>query len=231
MSQIQFYNSGSFNIKELFNVILYKIRFSLDNPEFFSPCGIWLYSGKQGKGKTLSMMNALVNICRQYPKAIICTDMDIKLEVFGLNNTIVPYTDYSQIETLKNGIYGVIFVWDEIQVIYNCMESRGVPTSELACFCQNRKDRRLVLATSQKSNRPAKEIREQCSYLIKCDNFFEILQRNTIIEPDDDNEIDKNGKIQGELIAKCYFFHTLSLYNCYNTYNKIEKPRRLFRKE
>lgn len=227
---VKYYNTGSFNVKELFNVIKYKILYSLDNPDFFSPCGIWLFTGKQGKGKTLSLMNALVNVCRQYPQAIICTDMDIDISLFGLENEIIPYTDYSQIYDLKNGIYGVIFVFDEIQVIYNCMETRGVPVSELACFCQNRKDRRLVLATTQKSNRTAKEIREQCSYVIKCDNYFQVLQKNTIIEPDDDNEIGKDGKIQGAVIGRCYFFHTLNLYNCYNTYNKIEKPKRLLRR-
>lgn len=224
MSSVKDYNNGSLNPKRLFDTLKYKLLFARDNPDFFYPCGIWLYCGSQGDGKTLSLVNALINICKIYPKALICSNLELHLEKFGITNKIVEYSDYEQIQTTKNGIEGVIFVIDEIQVVYNCMETRGVPISELACFCQNRKDRRLILGTSQRSNRVAKEIREQCSYLIECRNYFECVQHNQIISPDFSD--DKDGKIHGEIISTKFWFHSPDLYSAYDTYNKISKLKR-----
>lgn len=228
MSDVKDYNTGSVNPHNLYDTLEYKLLFARDNPDFFYPCGIWLYCGSQGDGKTLSLVNALIKVCKDYPKALICTNLELHLENFDIHNEIVQYTDYEQLMTMKNGIFGIIFVLDEIQVIYNYMESKGVPVSELACFCQNRKDRRLIMATSQRSNRVKKEIREQTSYLIECRNYFQAIQHNKICEPDFND--DSDGKIHGNVISNKIWFHSPKLYKAYDTYSKIEKPKRSIKK-
>jgi hypothetical protein len=188
-----------------------------NNPNYFYPDGIWVFSGPQGSGKTLSACKCFKEILKQYPNALICSN----LEINGIDNDVIPFTDYSQLENLSNGTDGIIFFIDEIHVLWNSLESKDIPISEMACFCQMRKDRRVIIGTSQLYSRIAKPIREQLKYVIKCKNFFGILQFNTFIDPTQCN--DDNGDCDGEMIGRQIFFHSPNDYNNYNTLTKINR--------
>ncbi|MBQ8239828.1 MAG: ATP-binding protein [Bacteroides sp.] len=204
----------------LFKTLDYKVRFARDNPDYFYPAGIWCFCGPQGSGKTLSAVLTLKEMLKEYPKAMVCSNLAIS----GLDRPVIPFTDYKQLEELSNGIYGIIFLIDEIHVLWNSLESKDIPISEMACFCQMRKDRRVILGTSQKYNRVAKPIREQLQYVITCDNYFGLLQSNTVIDPNEGEE--KDGKLEGQIVAHQYWFHFPELYNSYDTLFKINKPKR-----
>ena len=214
------YLSGSLNPIHALNTIRYNIEFAQNNPDYFYPAGIWTFCGPQGSGKTLSMVQCLKMLCAEYPKALVCTNLEIK----GIENKVVPFTDYEQLRTLTNGIYGVIFVLDEIHVLWNSLESKDIPISEMACFCQMRKDRRVILGTSQVYSRIAKPIREQLQYVIDCKNYFGLLQFNTILDPAE--SIEKNGNIEAKKIGVKSWFHQPELYRSYDTLFKIEKAKR-----
>lgn len=220
MSDIKKYTQGSINPIHALETLHYKLLFARDNPDYFYPAGIWVFCGPQGSGKTLSAVQTLKAMLEDYPKAIVCSNLDIK----GLDRPIIPFTDYSQLEQLDNGIYGVIFFIDEIHVLWNSLESKEIPISEMACFCQMRKARRVILGTSQKYNRIAKPIREQLQYVIDCRNFFGLLQWNDIIDPNEGEETD--GRLTGEKIATRIWFHRPALYDSYDTLFKIEKAHR-----
>lgn len=220
MSHIKEYTKGSLNPKHIFNTLHYKLLFARNNPDYFYPAGIWVFCGPQGSGKTLSAVQCLKEILAEYPKAIVCSNLDIK----GLDRPIIPFRDYKQLEQLTNGIYGVIFFIDEIHVLWNSLESKEVPISEMACFCQMRKDRRVILGTSQKYNRIAKPIREQLQYVIDCRNFFSLLQWNDIIDPNEGEE--KDGHLEGKKIATRIWWHRPELYDSYDTLFKIKKAHR-----
>ena len=220
MSDIKEYTRGSMNPLHIFNTLHYKVVFARNNPDYFYPAGIWVFCGPQGSGKTLSAVQALKLILADYPKAIVCTNLDIR----GLDRPIIPFTDYSQLESLTNGIYGVVFLIDEIHILWNSMESKNIPISEMACMCQMRKDRRLILGTSQRLNRMAKPIREQLQYVIDCRNFLGILQCNDIVDPNDGEEVD--GKLVATKIATRFWFHRPDLYDSYDTLFKIKKANR-----
>ena len=158
-------------------------------------------------------------MCEAYPKAIVVSNLDIK----GIKNTIIPFESYEQIKTVTNGIYGVIFFIDEIYTLWNSLESKEIPISEMACFSQMRKDRRVIIGTAQVRSRIAKPIREQLQYIIDCDNYFGLLQVNTILEPTGTESIDGQ---DCEIICKKYWFHSPKLYNSYDTLFKIEKVKR-----
>lgn len=217
---IKKYLSGSLNPKHFFSTIKYKILFAKNNPDYFYPAGIWVFCGAQGSGKTLSAVQLLQKLCREYPKAKVCTNLEIK----GIENEVIPFTDYSQIEKMSNGTNGIIFFIDEVHVLWNSLESKDIPISEMACFCQMRKDRRVIIGTSQKYNRIAKPIREQLQYIIDCKNFFGILQWNTIIDPVEGQEV--NGVLQAKSLGTKFWFHRPELYDSYDTLKKIKKAKR-----
>lgn len=220
MSEIQELTSGTLNPSAMVDTLQYKLRFARDNPDYFYPAGIWVFCGPQGSGKTLSAVQTLRKMAEKYPKAMIVSN----LEVHGLDREIVPFTDYSQLSELSNGVEGIIFLLDEIHVLWNSLESKEVPISEMACFCQMRKDRRVIIGTSQVYGRIAKPIREQLQYVIDCKNYFGILQVNHVLDPSE--SIEKDGHIDAKHIATKIWFHRPSLYKSYDTLFKIKKAER-----
>ena len=214
------YLKGSLNPMDAVRTIRHNILFARDNPDYFYPAGIWVFCGPQGSGKTLSAVQCLKKMCAEYPKAIVCTNLDIN----GIENVVIPFTDYEQLSTLNNGIEGIIFFLDELHILWNSLESKDIPISEMACFCQMRKNRRVIIGTSQVYSRIAKPIREQLQYAIDCKNYFGILQVNKILDPSE--SIEKNGNIEAKHIGTKFWFHNPDLYNSYDTLFKIEKAQR-----
>ena len=220
MSDIVKYTEGSKNPKQIIDTLVYKMRFASDNPDYFYPSGIWVFCGAQGSGKTLSAVQTLKKMLADYPKAMVCSNIEIK----GLDREIIPFEDYEQLSKLDNGIHGVIFFLDEIHVLWNSLESKDIPITEMACFCQMRKNRRVIIGTSQVYHRIAKPIREQLQYLIDCKNYLTCIQVNTVLDPAD--FIEKNGIIEAKIIKKQIWFHNPELYNSYDTLFKITKAER-----
>ena len=217
---IVYYTKGSKKITNIFKTLRYKARFARDNPDYFYPAGIWVFTGAQGSGKTLSAVKCLKEIIKDYPKAIICSNLEIK----GLDREIIPFTDYSQLSELSNGIEGVIFFLDEIHVLWNSLESKDIPISEMACFCQMRKERRVIIGTSQVYGRIAKPIREQLQYIIDCKEFLSIIQVNKVLDPTD--TIEKDGHVGCAVIKNQIWFHSPDDYDSYDTLFKIKKAER-----
>lgn len=220
MRDIVKYCSGSLKPRNLIQTLIYKLRFARDNPDYFYPSGIWIFCGAQGKGKTLSAVKCLKEILKDYPKAIVVSNLDIK----GLDRDIIPFEKYEQLSEISNGINGVIYFLDEIHVLWNSLESKEIPISEMACFCQMRKDRRVIIGTSQVYSRIAKPIREQLQYIIDCDNWFNLLQINTILDPI--TCVETNGHISADIIKRKFWFHSPDLYESYDTLTKIDKASR-----
>lgn len=220
MSEILKYTNGSKNPKKIFETLKHNILFARDNPNYFYPSGIWVFCGPQGSGKTLSAVKCLKEILAEYPNAMVVSNIELK----GLDREIIPFTDYEQLTSMSNGIEGIIFFLDEIHVLWNSLESKDIPISEMACFCQMRKDRRVIIGTSQVYNRIAKPIREQLQYVVDCKNCFGLLQVNRILDPS--NCIETNGHLDADIIGNRFWFHSPDLYNSYDTLFKIEKAKR-----
>lgn len=220
MSDIMNFTKGSKNPKNIIDTLIYKVRFARDNPDYFYPAGIWVFCGPQGSGKTLSAVKCLKEMCKAYPKAKVCSNIDIK----GIDNEVIPFTDYEQLTTLSNGVEGIIFLLDEIHVLWNSLESKEVPISEMACFCQMRKDRRVILGTSQVYGRIAKPIREQLQYVVDCHNIFNLIQFNKILDPIE--AVEKNGHVDSKILGTQIWLHNPELYSSYDTLFKIVKANR-----
>lgn len=220
MSNIKDYTAGSKNPVNIIKTVKHNILFARDNPDYFYPSGIWVFCGPQGSGKTLSAVQTLQKMCKEYPKAIVCSN----IRVAGIYNQQIPFVNYSQLEQLNNGIRGIIFFLDEVHVLWNSLESKDIPISEMACFCQMRKNRRVIIGTSQVYSRIAKPIREQLQYVIDCKCYAKVIQFNKVLDPADC--VEQNGVIYPKQLCSQIWFHRPELYNSYDTLFKINKANR-----
>lgn len=69
---------GSIEPEDLISSIKYNRQFKKEHPDWFEPDGIIVFSGPQGSGKTLSAVRYIDKLLTAYPKAKICSNVDIK---------------------------------------------------------------------------------------------------------------------------------------------------------
>lgn len=211
---MQHYLNWSFNWFTGLKAEFWKIK-NRDREEMYVT-GINIFTGPQGSGKSLSMIHYLKQIAKDFPKAIIVTNLKFN---FKVKNEVRPYTGFDDFK-IENGIYGVIYVLDEIHLILNSLESKGVPLSVIVELSQQRKQRKLILGTSQVYSRMAKPLREQIQNVIICKNFFSLFQFNYLI--DAFNSEEKDGVLKYDKLKTSFFFHSKEDYMAYDTYKKMD---------
>ena len=100
----------------------------------------------------------------EYPKARLVSNVD----VIGYEDRTVPFDGVSRFKTEKNGEYGIIFLIDEIQLLFNSLESKGMDVNLFETICQQRKQRVHIVGTTQVFGRLAKGFREQFKFVVEC---------------------------------------------------------------
>lgn len=220
VSEIRLATKGTHSFRQYLRSLWFHYTKWKDDPTYFYPEGIWVFCGSQGSGKTLSAVQTVQKLCARYPMARVVSNLQIQ----GIPQTVEPFTDYEQLEKVKNGTQGVIFFIDEIHVLWNSLESKDIPISEMAIFAQNRKDRRVIIGTSQVYGRIAKPIREQLKYLVLCKTFLKSVTKLDVCDPTE--EIEKDGHISPSCLFTRWFFHTPELYRSFDTLTKIERIKR-----
>lgn len=208
------YLQWEFNLLSGLNAELWKLKNR--NKEEMLCTGINIFCGPQGSGKSLSMIHYLKKILKDYPKAIVVTNIEFN---FLVENKVIEYKGFEDFQ-IENGIYGVIYVLDEIHLILNSLESKGVPLSVIVELSQQRKQRKLILGTSQVYSRMAKPLREQVRNVIICRNFLNLFQLNYLIDAFTSTE-DSNGKLKFSKQKVSFFFHRKEDYLAYDTYKKM----------
>ncbi len=210
---------GSKNPVNILKSVIYKTRFFREHPGYFRPSGLLLFCGPQGSGKTLSAVSYVRKLSWQYPKAIICTNVDIQ----GLNPAcqVVEYTGLYSLKYINNSYYGVIYLIDEIHLEYNSLESKNIDIEIMIEVSQQRKQRKHIIGTSQVYQRLAKPFREQIKNIVLCRCFFGCVQWNTLIDGDTAKE--ENGKLKCKTIGRFLWFHQPALYDAYDTYAKMKR--------
>ena len=128
---------------------------------FFPVHGLIIFEGRQGSGKTSSMVHYIHDLQSQYPHVKTITN-------FGYASEETPLIDWRQLITYKNGYEGVIVGIDELQNWFSSKQSANFPPEMLAVVTQNRKNRRVILGTAQNFYMVAKDIRTQCTELRRC---------------------------------------------------------------
>lgn len=187
------------------------------NKEEIDITGISVFCGPQGSGKTLSMIHYAKQIIKKFPKAIVVSNIELNFE---FPNEFKKYEGFEDFK-IENGIYGVIYILDEIHLILNSLESKGVPLSIIVELSQQRKQRKCILGTSQVYSRMAKPLREQIKNVIICKNYFNLFQFNYLINAFETSE-GSDGKLKYSKLKSSFFFHSKEDYTCYDTYKKMD---------
>lgn len=182
----------------------------------FGYAGIWLFTGAQGSGKTLLLMHTLRQMMMEFPEAIVVSNISI----YGVPSYV--YKGIEDFEKYNNGAKGTIFVIDEIHTLFSSLQSANMPESTLTVWSQNRKNRRVILGTSQRFTRVAKGIREQTTYNYECTRpIFNRLYSYRIKEGD---QYDDSGKYIGEETQRFWYIPKVSVMRMYNTLEVVTKP-------
>jgi len=137
------------------------LKYTLKHGRPFSEFGLSLYAGKQGTGKTLSMVEYLERMRVKYPKVLIYTN-------FGYDHEDGVLDGWQDLVNLRNGEDGVIFAIDELQNEWDSQAYRDVPEWILTEITQQRKQKVKIVSSSQVFTRVAKQFREQCFDVIEC---------------------------------------------------------------
>lgn len=209
------YLKKEFNLISGMDSLIWKAKNS--NPDEMREVGINIFCGPQGSGKTLSLVHYLKPLLRDYPKAIVVTNMELNFEI---KQEVRRYSGFEDFK-IENGIYGVIYVLDEIHLILNSLESKGVPLSVIVELSQQRKQRKLILGSSQVYSRMAKPLREQIRNVIVCKNLFGLFQLNYLIDAFESQE-GSDGKLKYKKLKTSFFFHRREDYLAYDTYKKMD---------
>lgn len=185
-------------------------------PDFFRPQGVVIFTGRQGNGKSISMMEYALRLHDTYPECKI------------LSNTAFTYQDqalkhWKQLIDFKNDHRGVVVIMDELQNWFSSNQSRNFPPEMLSVITQNRKNRRIILGTSQNFYLLAKAIRSQCTEVRQCFTFAGVLTVVIRREP----VVDNDGDVKEMKYRGMYFFtHSPRLRNSYDTWAVVDAMKK-----
>ena len=202
--------------KSLFKQLFFDVpkRYVLDQfetePDYFKECGVHIFCGEQGSGKTMAMTESILRLQDAYPKSKTITNYALSTETDSLDywQMLIEYT---------NGKQGVIVGIDEIQNWFMSGKNQ-LPPEMLEVVTQNRKNRRILFCTAQVFTRVNKAIREQVTLVYEPHTFLGCYTVVFVYKPIFDSE----GNVIERKFRDLYAFtHTDKLRNAYDTYKAI----------
>lgn len=211
----------NFTVPNILDLALQRMRGK--DTDVFTPSGLCCFCGVQGSGKTLSAVLYLKRLMTLYPKAICVSN--IQLNFF--HDRIQPYTGVEQLNAIENGKFGVIFMLDEIQIEFNSLESKMMNTPIFELVCQQRKQRKHIIGTTQTFGRLAKPFREQFKNVVLCNNFLrtffiqKIFSAENIATEDDI-------KVELKPMYTKMYIPSPADFSLYDTYQQVKRIRKGF---
>ena len=205
---------------DLIETIKFRIKFSKEHPDYFTPDGILVFTGPQGSGKTLSAVRYIYRLMTEYPKAILCTNVEFK----AFEDRQVWFDSVKRFKDVNNGEYGVIYFIDEIQLLFNSLESKGMSLNLFTTICQQRKQRKHIVGTSQVFNRITKGFREQFKYGVQCQSILRLIQHNVTFRGEECT-VEEDGKVKTRHSYHSFWFHSPALYELYDTTATIDRTK------
>ncbi|MCJ1990831.1 hypothetical protein [Pseudolactococcus carnosus] len=151
-------------LARFFGYVPIDIAHSFSNTEF-NDFGIDIYCGRQGSGKTVSMVDKLDYYRRYYPKCQIFTN-------FGYKHETGQLIDWQQLLNITNGVDGVVFAIDEIHNEFDLYDAKGFNTDLLRLISMQRKQHIKILGTAQVYSDVNIKLRRQTFKVIDCYTIF-----------------------------------------------------------
>lgn len=194
-------------------------RRDLKDLEMFRASGFQVYVGRQGSGKTISAVKHLLDIKKRYPKCLVVTNLQLSVDWDYIQfQTVDELID--RLVNIQNGKFGVVYLIDEIHTYFNALDSKGIPPYVFTEISQQRKQRKLIIGTSQLFTRIAKPFREQCDHMIACRTHFGVVTTQKAFDGMT-LEVDFDGSIIGDVKKRGYFWHNSEIRRSYDTYQKV----------
>lgn len=186
-------------------------------PEF----GFTVFVGRQGSGKTISMVNYLYETKKHYPDCVIVSNFKCALSDLQM-------TDWRDFFNIRNGENGVVFAIDEIHSEYDSSKWRDFPESLLSEISQQRKQKIKIIASSQAFKRIAKPMREQTYSVVECRTRFGRLTSCKEYDAFEYDLLDTIYAIGSKIkpYRSFSFIQSDNLRSCYDTFEKIERLAR-----
>lgn len=207
---------------DLIRWAIYDMLFTIINGRVFKPYGLTIFCGRQGGGKTISMVEYLDKMKQLYPNAIIVTN-------FNYIKQDMPFTSWRQFTEVRNGLDGVIFAIDELQNEYNSNNWKDFPEELLSVVTMQRKQRIKIVATSQVFTRVVKQLREQCYEVVECKTFLGRWTKQKCYDADDYNYIIDNPtperKFHTRKKWKYSFIQSNYIRNLFDSYAVVESVK------
>ncbi|MCM1298802.1 MAG: AAA family ATPase, partial [Firmicutes bacterium] len=185
------------------------------DPNDFKFNGLHCFCGEQGSGKTIAMVNKIRELKQKYPLVQVLTNFDCEFSD-GL------ITSWKDIVFKNNGSHGIIIALDELQNWFSTNESKDFPPEMLQEITQQRKQRKCILATSQRFMRLAKPLREQINYLYEPFTIGGLITFVRVRKPcvDDSGQLDR---FHTQKRGVYFFVHDDELRSSYDTLQKITR--------
>lgn len=189
----------------------------------FREYGFTFFVGRQGAGKTISMVRYLELMKERYPECLVITN-------FQYYRADKVMTDWRDLLTIRNGTKGVIFAIDEIHSEYDSSRWADIPEDLLSEISQQRKQRVKIIASAQFFGRVAKPLREQAVTVVACRTFLGRLTFNREYDSLEYAAVVDNPLVAAKKIKplrRSSFVQSDHLRQCYDTYAKVERMRQM----
>lgn len=200
--------------RRLFIDLPYRIAEDMFNrdPDEFRYQGVIIFEGRQGRGKTIAMMEYARHMQQEYPDCKCLCNINYTGQDEELDH-------WKKLVDFTNGKFGVIGIIDETQNWFSSNQSKDFPPEMLQTITQNRKNRRIILGTAQNFYLLAKAIRSQTTEVRRCSTLFGCLTIVRRVIP----ILNSDGNVQEWKKRGMYFFvHDKELRESYDTYHVVE---------
>ena len=185
---------------------------------FFNASGLIIFEGRQGSGKTISAVRECSLLKARFPECKVYSNTDLIFQDGGL-------VDWTPLTQLDNGIFGMVYLLDEISIWFNNRAWKGssgkggFPPEMLQVVTQNRKCKRLIIGTAQSAQMCDKTIRMQANYFVKCGTILGVITYQLWRIP----EWDSDGNLLKMRFKRfSWFVQSDFLRSCYDTFATIK---------
>lgn len=185
----------------------------------FDYYGVYLFCGRVGCGKTISIIEKARRIKQRYPDVKIYSNFNTDISD-GL------ITSWEQLELLENKNdkgeeQGILFLFDEIHLTFSSQGWQAAPEDLLSYVSLQHKNKKCIFCSSQVWTRVNKVIREQVDFVIECKSFFKsrivrnkyYLQEDYVVNGDQKD----SGIRKRQVMQKYCFVATDKLRRLYDT--------------
>lgn len=136
--------------------------------EIYPAFGVWLFSGLGGSGKSIAMVEYASRMKKRYPKLMVVSNMKSLTFSDGL---LKDWQDLIKFRNPHGDKYGVLFIFDEIQLTLESGNWKNAPTNVLEYVSQQRKMFKHIIGSSQVFERVNIKLREQTNYVVEVSNI------------------------------------------------------------